>query len=212
MTPRALAPVEGAWRVVFLAAGDHRREPSLGKDVLGGMVERFLSTGRYTALPLPTPADPAALPEEAGAHLLVILGRVEASLDRRRHHVHRYLDGSASAEATLQDPSTGEVLAVARARSTASARSRYSSPVLIKKHLAERLAEDLARGLLYERRGEMAALEDPGDGSLRRGIESARRGEWEEALRAWREAEAAGRHPRAARRNIAEARRVLDIR
>jgi len=149
------------------------------------------------------------LARDRGADVLVLLQDASVSLVERPHHVHDYLDGSASGEAALIRLAEGTIAALARESASASARARYATAPQVEERLATRLAESLTRSLLYERRGGLVELEDPRDGSLRRGIELARRGDWEEAARAWGESLSAGFHGAAAHYNIAVARRVL---
>jgi len=144
-----------------------------------------------------------------GADVLVLLQEASASLAERPHHVHGYLDGSASGEAALVRPAEGTITALARERVSASSRARYATAAQVQDHLASRLAEGLTRSLLYEKRGDLVELSDPRDGSLRLGIELAKKGEWEEATRAWEEALSAGFHAAAAHYDIAVALLIL---
>lgn len=149
------------------------------------------------------------LARAGGADVLVLLQVASSSLAERTHHLHGYFDGSASGEAALVRPAEGTITALARERVSASSRARYATAARVQDHLASRLAESLTRSLLYEKRGELVELEDPRDGSLRRGIEFAKKGEWGEATRAWEEALSAGFHAAAAHYDIAVALRIL---
>jgi hypothetical protein len=144
---RPAAPA-GTEKVAFLAPYRGREESEFKRAVLGWMVKAFLESGRYTVLPLPegkAGAEAAAI----GADLLLVLGDGKAACRWGRHHVHSYLEGSASGEASLIDLRSGAIVRLARENVSASARAHYTTPEQIRDHLARRLAHEMAWSLLH---------------------------------------------------------------
>ena len=122
----------------------------------------------------------------AGAERALLYTLNHIDVRRSIHHVHRYHDASASAEAMLVDVASGRVIHHASERDFVSARVRYSSVAAVRDLLLLRLGKRLGRELLYRSTGRIVELADPETGTLREGIELARRGEWRHAIDAWR--------------------------
>ncbi len=143
------------------------------------------------------------------AELVLRVEPVTIRISRSVHHLHRYYDATATAVARLEQKDDERPIASAGARVHLSTRVRYSSETHVRDLLLTRLGDRLAERLAFLPRPLLIDLADPADGSMREGIERARRGDWFGALQTWQAQRAASRHPSAVATNIRAARRVL---
>lgn len=192
------------------------RPESAGQKLKVVVIRRLVRSGRFRIIDEPARAvRPWAFDTSreyalhAGADLLLVLGLSHLNLEKRIHHVHLYYDASASGEARLVSVASGEIVHAVQDVAHLSTRARYSSGDYVRDVVLARLGDKLSRDLLFEQTLHYVDLANPRDGSLRKGIEAAREGNWFQAIVAWERAGESGAPQGAALYNMGIAFGVL---